>query len=227
VNGSATLAGTLRAQLANGYVPTSGNTYTVMTFTARSGVFTNFSFPDYEFGAIHTPTEVILVASNAIPSLSFTAPTSQLACVAFPLSALASDLDGLVTNVQFLLNSTVIASFTNQPYEAVFSYDFPGASTLTARAYDNKGALRETNITVNFYTLPLHVLNPIGILTNGAFKICMLGQAGKDYSVQANTNLNTTNWINIGTMEVTNGAWRFLDTNTTSFNRRFYRARQL
>src|SRR6185369_16822086 len=37
INSSATLAGTLRAELANGYVPTGGNTFTVMTFTARSG----------------------------------------------------------------------------------------------------------------------------------------------------------------------------------------------
>ena len=80
---------------------------------------------------------------------------------------------------------------------------------------------------MNFYTLPLHIINPIGIVTNGAFKICMLGQAGKDYNVLASTNLTTTNWVTIGTMEATNGGWRFLDTNAPNFKRRYYRARQL
>src|SRR5262249_21893766 len=150
---------------------------------------------------------------NAIPALSFAAPTSQLTCISFPLTAEASDLDGQVTNVQFLLDSTVIANFTNPPYETIFTYDFASLSTLTARAYDNKGALRETNVPVNFHHLPLHVLNAVGILSNGYYKICMLGQAGKDYSIQANTNLSTTNWSDIGSMEVTNGTWRFLVTN--------------
>src|SRR5882724_11719614 len=116
INSTATLAGTLRAQLANGYIPAAGNTYTVMTFTARSDLITNFSFPDYEFGVVQTTTNIILIASNAIPALSLTAPTSQLVCVSFPLAAQASDLDGQVTNVQFLLNSTLIANFTNSPY---------------------------------------------------------------------------------------------------------------
>ena len=98
---------------------------------------------------------------------------------------------------------------------------------MTARAYDDKGALRDTNITINFYTLPLHVLNVVGFATNSGFKICMLGQSGKDYTVLANTNLATTNWLIIGAMESTNGTWRFVDTNTALFNRRFYRAREL
>jgi hypothetical protein len=162
-----------------------------------------------------------------LTALSFSAPTSQLVCLSFPLSAQATDLDGQVTNVQFLLNSTVLASFTNPPYAIDVTYDFPGNATLTARAYDDKGGLRQTNVAVNFFTLPLHVVNLGGILSNGGFKFCMLGQAGKDYGVQANTNLNTTNWIEIGTMESTNGVWRFVDTNAPIINRRYYRARQL
>ena len=60
-DGTATLGGTLRGVLANGYIPTAGNTYTVMTFTARSGVFSNYTFPDYEFGVVQTSTNVILL----------------------------------------------------------------------------------------------------------------------------------------------------------------------
>src|SRR6185503_1175688 len=117
-----------------------------------------------DFGVVQTDTNVILIASNAVPSLVLFAPTSQLICVGFPISAVASDLDGLVTNVQFFLNSTLIANFTNPPYETSISYDFAGSSILTARAYDNKGALRETNLTVNFFTLPLHAISTPGAI---------------------------------------------------------------
>jgi len=86
---------------------------------------------------------------------------------------------------------------------------------------------QQRNVAVSFFTLPLHVIDAVGFLTNGGFKFRMLGQAGKNYSVLANTNLNTTNWSDLGTMEVTNGIWRFVDTNAPNFNRRHYRARQL
>ena len=174
-----------------------------------------------------TSTNVILIASNAVPSLAFFAPTSLLVCAGFSLTALASDLDGVVTNVQFLLNSTVVANFTNTPYKVTLSYDFPGPSTLTAKAYDDKGALRQTNINVDFYTLPVHVLNLGGKLTNGGFRFCMLGEPGRMYEIHGNTNLLGTNWNFLGIMESTNGVWRFTDTNTAGLNQRYYRAHQL
>ena len=41
----------------------------------------------------------------------------------------------------------------------------------------------------------------------------------------ANTNLLTTNWVNLGPMAYTNGIWRFYDANTiTNLPRRYYRA---
>jgi hypothetical protein len=176
---------------------------------------------------VQTATNVILIASNAIPFLSFSAPTSQLVCAGFPLTAVANDLDGVITNLQFLLNSTVIANFTSAPYRINLSYDYPGPGTFTAKALDDKGALRQTNIDVNFFTLPLHVLNLGGKLTNGAFKFCMLGEVGRSYEVLANTNLLTTNWTYVGTMEPTNGIWRFSDTNTAGVRQRYFRAHEL
>jgi hypothetical protein len=55
----------------------------------------------------------------------------------------------------------------------------------------------------------------------------MLGAAGTDYQVQASTNLAVTNWTILGTMENTNGIWRYFDTTATNSPERFYRAEQL
>src|SRR5439155_17721805 len=111
INSSATLAGTLAAPLANGHVPTPGNAYTVMTFTARSGVFTNFLFPDYDFAVLQTTTNVILIASNALPAVSLTGPSNALVCTSFPLLTSATDLDGTVTNLSLFFSNNLIASF--------------------------------------------------------------------------------------------------------------------
>ena len=39
----------------------------------------------------------------------------------------------------------------------------------------------------------------------------------------ASTNLATSNWAYAGTMELTNGIWRFGDTNTAGLDERYYR----
>jgi hypothetical protein len=228
INSSATLAGTLRAVLANGYIPTAGNTYTVLTFTVRSGVFTNFSFPDYLFGVVHTPTEVILIASNALPAVQLTVPATQLVCTPFELQTSASDLDGTVTNLSVFLGSDLLASFPDgSPRTLTVENDFPGLATFTARATDDKGGILETNATTLYTTLPLHVLSLGGARSNGVFKVCMLGQTGSNYLALAATNVTVplSNWTTLGLMENTNGIWRYLDNGTVT-NRpyRSYRA---
>ena len=54
----------------------------------------------------------------------------------------------------------------------------------------------------------------------------MLGVAGTNYQVLASTNLALPGWTPLGTMESTNGIWRFLDTAATN-SPRFYQAKQL
>jgi hypothetical protein len=232
-NGTATLSGTLRALLANGHIPTGGTIYTVMTFTARSGVFTNYSFPDYEFGVVHTATNVLLIASNALPAVSLSGvPSNQLVCVPFRLSTFASDIDGSITNLTVFNGTNIVGTWTNGNSRSFgYTYDFPGVTVFTARAYDNKGAIRETNVTTTYYTMPLHVLNLGGVVTNGSasYKFCMLGQSGSNYNVVASTNVEAplASWTPIGTMEETNGIFRYSDIGAiTNQVRRFYRAQQ-
>jgi len=67
---------------------------------------------------------------------------------------------------------------------------------------------------------------PSASQTNRVFKLCMLGDAGTNYQVLASTNLTVPGWTILGTMESTNGIWRFLDTAATNSSR-FYRAKQL
>jgi len=83
------------------------------------------------------------------------------------------------------------------------------------------------DVTVNFSALPMLTLDPVGFQTNRAFKLCMIGETGTNYEIQVKTNLAGTNWTVLGTMQNTNGIWRFSDVTASNSTFRAYRARQL
>ena len=151
----------------------------------------------------------------------------QTACRSFLVQGSATDADGTVTNISLLLDTNVLASVSGASAQVTVSYDFPEDLTFTALATDNKGAMGATNIVVSVTTLPVRVLDPIGFQTNRAFKLCMCGVESTTNRIEASDDLNSTNWIDLGVMENTNGIWRFLDRTATNSTHRYYRARQL
>jgi len=230
VNSSVNLAGTLNVTFTNGFYPTIGNTFTALTYTARSGQFDQILTPNYEFEIIYTPTNLLLRASNALPVVNFsiTGGNTQLVCNPFTLTATATDLDGSVTNLTFLLNGAPIATHAGGTFSTTFETDFPATNLFEARAWDDRGGTGSSNRTVASITLPLHTLTLGGGRTNG-FKICMVGETGSNYLVFATTNISTpfATWTNLGLMENTNGIWRYYDAGTiTNRPHRFYRAKQ-
>jgi hypothetical protein len=58
-------------------------------------------------------------------------------------------------------------------------------------------------------------------LVDGRFRITLLGETNRTYSVQASTNL--TNWVSLATNIAFNGTFNFTDTNTPALPYRFYR----
>jgi uncharacterized repeat protein (TIGR01451 family) len=67
VGGTATLDGTLNVSLINGFIPTNGNTFPVLTFASRNGDFAVKNLPTFSgthgsFTASYTPTELDLTA---------------------------------------------------------------------------------------------------------------------------------------------------------------------
>jgi hypothetical protein len=170
---------------------------------------------------------VLVEPGNASPTAQLTVNPVQFACRTFLVSGSGTDPDGTVTNITLLLDTNVLMSVAGASAQTTVSYDFPGTVTLTALAADNKGALGATNVVITIGTLSLQTLDPIGFQSNHAFKLCMLGEAGTNYQVLASNDAGATNWPVIGTMQSTNGIWRFSDTTATNSTHRYYRARQL
>jgi len=233
LTGPATVNGTADLALANGFVPTPGNTFTCIVATARSGVFTNLTFSGgYEFSALYTPTTVVFRAENALPTVNLTVlnGNTQLVCNPFKLLATASDVGGTITNLTIAQDGSTFASANSGSVTGTAESDFPMDVTFVAQAIDDQGGKSYATQTVSLTTFPLHVIQLGGKRANGVFKFCMVGESGSNYMVLATTNIAETseNWTQLGLMENTNGIWRYYDNGTTT-NRpyRFYRALQM
>ncbi len=101
----------------------------------------------------------------------------------------------------------------------------PAAGRLMQITYLTAGG-KEVTLIDQSTTLP-NTFGGITRGTNGSITLNGTGTIGVTYSVQANTNLNTTNWIVIGSSLANfNGALTFVDTNATNFAMRFYRFAQ-
>jgi cellulose 1,4-beta-cellobiosidase len=91
---------------------------------------------------------------NQAPTVSLTSPTagqSFAAGAAVPLAANASDPDGAVIRVEFLVDGTVVATDTTSPYTASATGLAAGSHTAAARAVDNGSpALSTTSAGVAF-----------------------------------------------------------------------------
>jgi RHS repeat-associated protein len=88
-----------------------------------------------------TPT--IALSVNNAPTVSLGAPVTgkeYLVGTAVPLSAIASDSDGTINRVEFLIGSTLVATDTSAPYAASW-IGLLGDHQVTARAYDNLGRM--------------------------------------------------------------------------------------
>ncbi len=80
LSGQAQLDGTLTVSFLNGFTPTVGQSFTVMTFTARSGVFTNLIVPTgLVLQPVYSTTNLVLnaVAFSNVPPIIVSHPASQ------------------------------------------------------------------------------------------------------------------------------------------------------
>ncbi len=83
------------------------------------------------------------ITTNVPPVVRVTEPTNGAAFnlpVSIVVKAEASDADGTIARVDFLVNSVVVATDTNAPYAAPWSTTAAGYYVLTAKAVDNRGA---------------------------------------------------------------------------------------
>jgi hypothetical protein len=94
-------------------------------------------------------------AVNAVPTVSLVSPLNGETFIApanVTLTATAGDTDGTIQKVEFYRGTTLLATVSAAPYTYLWTNAPTGASAITAKAYDNVGAVVTSavaNITVN------------------------------------------------------------------------------
>jgi chitinase len=210
-------------------VLTNDNTapYAAVTNNLAAGSYTLFAIASDNNGV--TTTNSIGIVVDTPPSVTITNPASG-AIFAAPanvtIQASASDTDGTVTNVQFLVDAIIVTNDPTGPFSVVTNNLAAGSHTFSAVASDNNG-LKNTNSTAISVVTPVTVLlSAPQILAPANYKFSYTANAGLSYIVQRSTNLVSTNWITLITNTAGSGSVNFTDINAT-VNPGFYRVGRL
>jgi hypothetical protein len=142
------------------------------------------------------------------------------------IQASASDSDGTVTNVQFLVGANVVTNEATAPFLGITNNLVAGSYTLSAIASDNSGATATNQVAIS-------VVDPVPVLLSaaqpvppGKFRFSYTANAGLSYIVQSSTNLVSPNWTILVTNMAAGSSIDFTDLNAT-FNPEFYRVGRL
>ena len=95
-------------------------------------------------------------APNALPVVSFTAPTNGASFITgstISLAANATDADGTITQVEFKVDGVSVGVDATAPYTASYT-GVIGSHTLTATATDNSGGVTTATITITVSANP-------------------------------------------------------------------------
>jgi len=116
------------------------------TWTSTLGVHAIKAVAKDNLGLTGTSTTPnITIAANNPPTatIASTSPSvtgSLIAPTVITINANATDSDGTVTGVEFLINGTVVGTDNTAPYSYAWT-STPGNKSLTVRSTDNKGAV--------------------------------------------------------------------------------------
>jgi hypothetical protein len=129
---------------------------------------------------------------NAAPAVALTAPEPNSTFIpptSITLSAAASDADGTVTNVEFYANGTFIGADTVAPFGVVWSNAVAGSYSLTARAFDQEGA-----VTIS-PAVPVVIFQPVPVtVIPRASTWRYLDDGSNQGSNWVSTNFNDSAW---------------------------------
>jgi hypothetical protein len=229
----ATLAGSVSANLNNGYVPATGNSFTVLTYGSYTGVFANTNLPAVAFWqTTYGPTSfTILVLS--VNGLAFTIqPVGGVLTniIMAPVVVQVENPSGnpIATNgvpVTLSLNSGsgILSGTLTQNTDPTGKATF---NDLSFNHIGNKTLLASNPALAPATSAPFRIVSLFDVQWTGAgLQLGLYGTNSLGSTIiYASTNLMS--WTPIYTNAATNGAIIFLDPASTNFSHRFYRTLQ-
>lgn len=151
-----------------------------------------------------TPTVAI---TNPVAGGIFSAPAN------LTIQASASISSGTVTNVQFLVGSTVLANSTSAPFSATTNNLPAGTYQLSAIASGSDGLTATNSVSVTVVTPIPVVAGTPSQAAPGSFQFSYSATVGLTYIVQVSTNLSA--WTSLATNKATVNPETFTDANAS------------
>jgi YD repeat-containing protein len=154
-DGSVTKVEFFQGTVKLGEDTTSPYTYNWANVLAGSYVLTARATDNGGATATSSAVNITVNPPNQPPTVTLTSPANNAtftAVATIPLSANASDNDGVVNKVEFFQGAVKLGEDTTAPYSFNWTNVSAGSYVLTARATDNLGAAATSsavNITVN------------------------------------------------------------------------------
>jgi plastocyanin len=184
------------------------------SFTNTFNSAGSFPYECTEHASIGMVATITVKASAAPPAVAITNPVANAIFSApanLTIQASASDSSGTVTNVQFLVGSTVVANSTTAPFVATANNLGAGTYTLSAIAAANNGLTATNSVTVSVVApIPVVAGTPV-FAAPGNFRFSYSATIGLTYVVQVSTNL--LQWTSLATNTATANPEIFTDTN--------------
>jgi plastocyanin len=199
------------------------------SFTNTFNVAGTFPYHCTQHAAFGMVGTITVAAANVPPSVTITNPASGTVFAApanVTIQASASDSDGTVTNVQFLVDANVVTNEVAAPFSAVTNNLAAGSYTLFAIASDNNGATATNQVAISVVTPVSVLLSAPQPVPPAMFRFSYTANSGLSYIVQQSTNLASPNWTTLVTNMAGSGSINFTDLNAT-FNPGFYRVGRL
>jgi len=123
-------------------IPMASTIYVGLAVTAHNnGALNEAAFSDVTVGG----------SGNVAPTVALTQPANGARFVDVPaitFAATASDSDGSIDRVEFLVDGAIVGQSINAPYAAQWSSPSYGTHVLAARAVDNGGATATASATI-------------------------------------------------------------------------------
>lgn len=135
--------------------------YQIEWIPAAEGIYTLYAIATDNKG-LQTTSEAITVKIedfNFAPAVSIVAPVNGALYAegsVVAIEANASDQDGTITQVEFLVNGVIVGVDIEAPYESDYTANSLGTDTITAVAIDNKGMKKSS-------TVKTIAVSPVGI----------------------------------------------------------------
>jgi len=176
----AALAGAVSANLNNGYLPASGNSFSVLTYSSRSGTFTNFNLPfAVAWQTNYGSTAFTLTVLNVRPTLAAIPDQTVNELTTLTVTNSASDPDADQTLTFALVSAPsgmTIASSAGTISWTPQQTNSPSTNTVLVSVTDNGTpplsvtnsfivVVREVNVPPSLPTISTQFVNALTLLT--------------------------------------------------------------